>query len=187
MLFCSFLYILIVSSVFVILADNIVFSLIFLVSSFASAAILLIRLEAEFLTLIYLVIYIAILFFSSVDGNRTNCNNPPSLTSSAPVGAIFKLLLFLLILVAFNLFNEFKPGSFQNPFVCIIELSESNIEISISGSLLYFDYSINPLRTGLLLLVTILGIFRLTNFSSTKTNSSSLLREGGGLIPLFIL
>jgi NADH-quinone oxidoreductase subunit J len=182
MLFYSFSYFLIVSSVFVILADNIVFSLGFLVFSFASAAILLILLEAEFLGLILIVIYvgaIAILFLFAVMlvENKLTVVKKNSLTLTAPVSVVFGLLLFLPILATFNTFSELKPCSFQNPIICIRELLESNTEISILGGLVYSYYSTHLLITGMLLLVIILGIFRLTNFLYLKISHQIAFKQ----------
>jgi NADH-quinone oxidoreductase subunit J len=182
MLFYSLSYFLLMSSAFVILADNIIFSLVFLLFSFASAAIILILLEAEFLGLILIVIYvgaIAILFLFAVMlvENKLTVVKKNSLTLSAPVGVVFGLLLFLPILLAFNAFNELKPCNFQNYFICIRELLESNTEIDSLGSLLYSYYSIHLLITGMLLLVIMLGIFRLTHFSDKKMKYQSAFKQ----------
>ena len=167
MIFYSFSYFLIVSSICVILADNIVFSLGFLVFSFASAAMLLILLESEFLGLLLIVIYvgaIAILFLFAVMLAETKLTSVKknSVTLSAPVGVVFGLLLFLPILASFNVFNELKPSDYQNPFICIRDLLESSTEVNSLGCLLYSYYSIHLLITGMLLLVIILGVFKLT-------------------------
>jgi NADH-quinone oxidoreductase subunit J len=189
-LFYSFVYLLITSSIFVVLSNNVVFSLVFLILSFLSASILLILLEVEFLGLLLIVIYvgaIAILFLFAVMlvENKLTVVKKNAGTLSAPISAVFGFLLFLPILGAVNTFNEIKPSSYNTSLICIRELLESNTEISSLGSLLYSYYSVHLLITGMLLLVIILGVFRLTNFLFKKVKHQSAFKQLSRTVKIF--
>lgn len=164
------------------MSTNVIFALVFLIISFISASVLLILMGSEFLGLLLIVIYvgaIAILFLFAVMLVETKLTviKKNSETLAAPVSLIFGLLVFLPILGALNSFDEIKPFCYKPSLMCIRELIESNTEINSLGSLLYSYYSVHLLLTGIIVLVIILGIFRLTNFLFIKVKPQSSFKQ----------
>jgi NADH-quinone oxidoreductase subunit N len=172
MFYCN-AFILVVSTICVISANNTIFSLVFLLLSFLSASFLLILLEAEFLGLILIVIYvgaIAILFLFAIMLVETKLTsiikNKSSLT--APIGTVFGLIIAFPVIGVLGTFLDQEPSYVMNANFYIPELSGTFTEIHTFGNLLYSYYSLHLLITGMLLLAILLGIFRLT-YSLFKT------------------
>ncbi len=169
--FLSFL--LIVSGLFVFLSENPVHSVLFLILTFCNASAILFLFNAEFLALIFIIIY---------------------------VGAIAVLFLFVVMMLNVKIFSTISsfyiPFIFLGSFVLLIQLflivekaffgfgniSESSLfqyqnsldnlgNIDVLGQGLYNYFVPCFLLAGLILLVAMIGAIVLTlNFSSHRKN-----------------
>lgn len=181
--------ILVISSCFVVLSNNPVYSLLWLVLSFLFAASFLLILGCEFLSLIFIVIYvgaIAVLFLFVVMLLDLKFKN---LVNKKNYSFIFIMLLgnvFLLFLLFLNLnfikydltflnkksMIELKNSIFYFLFI-INKINFSFInwkqhfnsvgEIELYSFLIYDVFVIQFLLVGLILLAVLIGVIYLTN------------------------
>jgi len=169
--FLSFL--LLFSSIFVLISENPVHSVLFLILTFCNAAAVLLLLNVEFLGLIFIIIYvgaIAVLFLFvvmmlnvKIYSSKTFIQNPILFL----VGFIALSQIFLLLERTFLDSNTLIDS--ENLSVSIFLDSLSSIDILGQG--LYNNYIICFLIAGLVLLVAMIGAIVLTlNFSSQRKN-----------------
>jgi NADH-quinone oxidoreductase subunit J len=178
-LFYGFFYVLLITSLCVVFEDSVKFSAIWLMLSFFTASLLLILLESEFLGLLLIIIYvgaIAILFLFAIMLTETkfvDLKKTSLISTSAPAGVLFGFLIYLPVLISMNTFTTFKPFLYTNPIIHVNELIVSGTEINDFGGVLYSYYAIPLLLTGVILLVILLGVFRLTDslYAPTKHQS----------------
>lgn len=164
-----------ISSLCVVLLQNIFFALLFLILSFLLTAIILFFLECEFLALILIIIY---------------------------VGAVAVLLLFVLMMletklkslskdiVKFFPFGVFINGIFFFELVNLITKNFSNFShsqgyylnwygkldsitgLEVYGQLLYTQFVLQVLIVGLILFLALVGVIFLTSNSGHKSFKS---------------
>lgn len=160
------------SSLYVLTASNPVHSVLALIFTFCNAAIILCLFNIEFLSLIFIIIYvgaIAVLFLFvvmmlNIKVYKKNNN-------------IFLILTFLSILSFISLYIFFNE-SFSN--WSVIEFNyhlffDSLVNINIIGQILYNYYLICFLIAGIILLISIVGPVVLTlNFNNPNKNTSVL-------------
>jgi NADH-quinone oxidoreductase subunit N len=173
---------LIVSTICVILANNTVFSLIFLILSFLLASALLILLESEFLGLLLIVIYvgaIAILFLFAIMlvENKLTVIIQNSETLSAPIGMFFGLMTAIPIIQVLGTYINPESNIQGITRFYLPELIGSFTEVYTFGNLLYSYYSTHLLIAGVILLAVLLGVFRLTNALFKKTKYQSAFKQ----------
>jgi NADH-quinone oxidoreductase subunit J len=165
----------------VIAANNTVFSLLSLMLSFLSASVMLIILGADFIGLLLIIIYvgaIAILFLFAVMVAETKLtvSKKNNRTLSSPIGVIFGILMLLPIFEPIQalLFNSSEE--YTSFLICTFELI-GEIDAHNYGSVLYSYFAIPVLIVGMILLVVILGVSKLTNTVHKKAKTQSVFKQ----------
>jgi len=161
-----------ISSIMVISARNPVHSVLFLILAFFNAAGLLILMEMEFLSLIFIVVYvgaIAVLFLFVVMMLNVKISEVEDevlqyLPVGGTIGLIFLFLIFFIIEGDFVSFNGQANSIYLDWFQQIDVVS--NIETL--GQVLYTEYLVYFLLAGVILLVAMVGAIVLT--MSTRTS-----------------
>ena len=161
-----------ISSIMVISARNPVHSVLFLILAFFNAAGLLILMEMEFLSLIFIVVYvgaIAVLFLFVVMMLNVKISEVEDevlqyLPVGGTIGLIFLFLIFSLLKGDFVSFNGQANSIYLDWFQQVDVVS--NIETL--GQVLYTDYLVYFLLAGVILLVAMVGAIVLT--MSTRTS-----------------
>ena len=161
-----------ISSIMVISARNPVHSVLFLILAFFNAAGLLILMEMEFLSLIFIVVYvgaIAVLFLFVVMMLNVKISEVEDevlqyLPVGGTIGLIFLFLIFFIIEGDFVSFNGQANSIYLDWFQQVDVVS--NIETL--GQVLYTEYLVYFLLAGGVLLVAMVGAIVLT--MSTRTS-----------------
>ena len=161
-----------ISSIMVISARNPVHSVLFLILAFFNAAGLLILMEMEFLSLIFIVVYvgaIAVLFLFVVMMLNVKISEVEDevlqyLPVGGTIGLIFLFLIFFIIEGDFVSFNGQANSIYLDWFQQVDVVS--NIETL--GQVLYTEYFVYFLLAGVILLVAMVGAIVLT--MSTRTS-----------------
>jgi len=156
----------------VISARNPVHSVLFLILAFFNAAGLLILMEMEFLSLIFVVVYvgaIAVLFLFVVMMLNVKISEVEDevlqyLPVGGTIGLIFLFLIFFIIEGDFVSFNGQANSIYLDWFQQVDVVS--NIETL--GQVLYTEYLVYFLLAGVILLVAMVGAIVLT--MSTRTS-----------------
>jgi len=163
------------TGLFVFLAENPVHSVLFLILTFFNSSAILLLLNAEFLALIFIIVYvgaIAVLFlFVVMMLNIKVATASNTFKPLAFLGSIFLIIqLFLFLEKSFTSW-EFQSGDFFQDSGLIFDTT-SNIEVL--GQTLYNSFIIPFLLAGLILLVAMIGAINLTlNFSSQRKSEIS--------------
>ena len=161
-----------ISSIMVISARNPVHSVLFLILAFFNAAGLLILMEMEFLSLIFIVVYvgaIAVLFLFVVMMLNVKISEVEDevlqyLPVGGTIGLIFLFLIFFIIEGDFVSFNGQANIIYLDWFQQVDVVS--NIETL--GQVLYTEYLVYFLLAGVIFLVAMVGAIVLT--MSTRTS-----------------
>ena len=168
-----------------IYASNPVFSLLFLISSFLIMFFSFFVLECEFLSLLFVLIYvgaIAILFLFSIMMLEAKSKNLLKNTMLYfPIAFIFGLLFLLPLFNEFILFfksdfdldQSFYYDTYENcyDFVDLIT------DIKVYGQVLYSYYILQFLFVGLILLLVLIGILYLTNSHNLNIKDSVISKQ----------
>ena len=168
-----FITILLLSSLFVLISQNPVHSVLFLILAFCNAAGILFLFNAEFLGLVFIIIYvgaIAILFLFVVmmlNVKIYSSSNNFYLPFLSLGVLILMLQTFLVLEKVFSnstFWTTNLPYSFNNYL-------DNLTSIDVIGQSLYNYYLVCFLLAGLILLVSMVGAIVLTlNFSSQRRN-----------------
>lgn len=186
LLFYLFSLIIIFSASMVVLSQQPVFALLFLVSCFIFSAFLLFLLECEFLALLFIVIYvgaITILFLFSIMMLETKLVNlKRNATKYFPSGLFFVgfLITFLFTAISkhFNGYEFYNASNFYlNTYQNWFDLIDSTNDINVYGQVLYSYFVLQFLIAGLILLLILLGIVYLTNTFEKETIQQSSFRQ----------
>lgn len=169
-----FTLLLLLSSIFVLISKNPVHSVLFLILCFCNAAGILFIFNAEFLGLIFIIVYvgaIAILFLFVVMMLNVKIYSVDNLFYYLP---FFLLTGFVLVIQIYLIFEKvFSNTTFwysDLPYTFENYIDNLN-SIDILGQCLYNYYLICFLVAGLILLVAMIGAIVLTlNFSSQRKN-----------------
>jgi len=161
-----------ISSIMVISARNPVHSVLFLILAFFNAAGLLILMEMEFLSLIFIVVYvgaIAVLFLFVVMMLNVKISEVEDevlqyLPVGGTIGLIFLFLIFFIIEGDFVSFN----GQANNIYLDWFQQVDVVSNIETFGQVLYTEYLVYFLLAGVILLVAMVGAIVLT--MSTRTS-----------------
>ena len=174
-LFYTFSSVLIASSFMVITAQNAVYSVLFLVLSFLSASILLFLLKCEFLSLIFILVYvgaIAILFVFVVMMLDLKTNSQENSIKYFPfgfiIGSVFVAEIVLVVAETFKE-NPYKSEFLSNFFVNWYDKIDVFTEIQAIGQIVYTQYVLQFLIAGNVLLLATLAAVVLT--VNTDTNN----------------
>jgi NADH-quinone oxidoreductase subunit J len=169
-----FTFLLLLSSIFVLISKNPVHSVLFLILCFCNAAGILFLFNAEFLGLIFIIVYvgaIAILFLFVVMMLNVKVYSSDNIIYYLP----FLLLLgFVLLLQIYLIFEKvFSNNTFwvaDSPYVFENYIDNLN-SIDVLGQCLYNYYLTCFLLAGLILLVAMVGAIVLTlSFTSVRKN-----------------
>ena len=176
-LFFIFSGVLLISSLFIILVNNTIFSILFLVLSFVSASSILFLLECEFISLLFLIIYvgaIAVLFlFVIMMLDIKIVESPKDISKYFPlgfiIGGLFFFEFFFVILNTFKI-NPYKLGKLgdelSNFYLNWYNKIDVLTDIKSLGQVLYTHYILQLLIIGLILLLAVVGsvVLTMTNF-----------------------
>jgi len=168
-LFYFFSGMLLFSSLMIIVVKNAIYSILFLVLSFVMATGLLFLLESEFMSLIFIVIYvgaIAVLFlFVIMMLNIKVTNSIKDLLKYFPIGNflgfVFLIEILLIIFESFNT-NPYKNNFLFNFYTNWFEKVDSISDIESLGQILYTYYVPQFLIAGIILLIAVIGSVILT-------------------------
>jgi NADH-quinone oxidoreductase subunit J len=175
MIFYLFSIFLVVSAFMVIVSQHPVFSLLFLVSSFIFASLILFILECEFLALLFIVVYvgaIAILFLFAIMMLESKFTDLSKNTMKyLPVGFVFGIIMLMPMLNEIT--NEFKGNDYHNSFYLNkfqnwYDLADSVTDVEVFGQVLYSYFVLQLLVAGLILLLVLVGVVYLTNNYNTS-------------------
>ena len=176
---------LIICAFMVIIAQHPVFSLIFLVSSFLFASILLFILECEFLALIFIIIYvgaIAVLFLFAIMMLESKfIDLYKNSMKYFPISFIFSIALLLPLIREISVhfkknayFNSIYFNKYQNWF----DLVDSITDVESYGQVLYSYFVLQFLVSGLILLLVLIAVVYLTNsFRIKQTTDQSIFKQ----------
>ena len=169
LLFFFFSISLLLSSLAVVITNNSIFSVLFLVLSFLLSSILLILLECEFLALMLVIIYVgavAILFLfvlMMLEAKLKNLNK--GILLYFPFG-LFLNFIFLVILLD-SVSNNFTHNTYLNNFLynnyCSwYSMIDSLMDIEVFGHILYTHFILQFLVVGFILFLALVGVVFLT-------------------------
>ena len=170
--FYSFSSILLLSSFMVVLVENTIYSVLFLVLSFISASGLLFLLECEFISFLFIIVYvgaIAVLFLFVImmlDLKTIKVNK--NYFKYFPFAIIIAIVLFVeIVYVIFDMFpsNPYILSSelFQfNKYINWYDKIDSIPENEAVGQVLYTEYVFQFLIAGNILLLSVIGAVVLT-------------------------
>ena len=161
-----FSILLLFSAMMVIIQKNSLYCVLFLVSSFLSASILILLLENEFLALFFLIIYlgaIAILFLFVVMMLDIKYRDLQYSRIYFPMGIFIGATLFTEIWFAFSkVFGQSIKTNDLNFYLNWYDAIDSIIDINVISQLFYTHYVLQILIAGLILYVAVIGVAFLT-------------------------
>ena len=166
------------SAIMVISARNPVHSVLFLILVFCNSAGLLILLEAEFLALIFIVVYvgaIAVLFlFVVMMLNVKITEIQDEVLQYLPIGGLIGIvfLLEIFLIIEGDFVSLINPNQDNAVYIDWFAQIDSISNIQTLGNVLYTDYVLFFLLAGVILLIAMVGTIVLT--MSTR---SSLRRQ----------
>jgi NADH-quinone oxidoreductase subunit J len=173
-LFYFFSGIALFSSIMVISARNPVHSVLFLILVFCNAAGLLILLEAEFLALLFIVVYvgaIAVLFLFVVMMLNVKISEvQDEVLQYLPIGGLIGIvfLLEIFLIIEGDFVSLLQTHNINPDYINWFSNKDSISNIQTLGDVLYTDYVIFFLLAGVILLIAMVGAIVLT--MSTRTS-----------------
>ena len=178
-LFYIFSSILIFSSLMVVVSNNPIYSVLFLILSFFNASIIFLMSNAEFLAMTLLIVYVgavAVLFLFVVMMLNINIVKvKEGFLKYLPVGIILILILSLQLLFVFN---ELNTNSNINVKININDfLSRAETNTEMIGLFLYTDYFIVFQISSLVLLVAMIGAIVLAFKKVDKSRSQNIFYQ----------
>lgn len=189
-LFNLFGFLMLVCSLFVILAQNPIHSVLFLVLVFFNTCGLIILLQVEFLAMLFLIVYvgaIAVLFLFVIMMLNITEEVKSNSFSYLPIGCFLSIIfLFEIIFVILKDLDGFVVFYFA-PFLLnsihfnqVVFFSEklnfiSNIQILASVIYVYYFYFF--LLAGLILLVAMIGAITLTLYHQIDVKKQDIYKQ----------
>jgi len=181
-LFYFFTGLALISATMVISVKNPVHSVLFLILTFISAAGLLFLLEIEFISLIFIVVYvgaIAVLFLFVVmmlDIKITDLNR--NFLKYFPIGSFLGLAFLIEILLMLT--NILESNSYEitdNSYTIWINSIDFITNIESIGQILYTYYFSYFLLAGIILLIAMIGAIVLTLTFNRKARAQSIYKQ----------
>jgi len=181
-LFYFFTGLILISATMVISVKNPVHSVLFLILTFISAAGLLFLLEIEFISLIFIVVYvgaIAVLFLFVVmmlDIKITDLNR--NFLKYFPIGSFLGFAFLIEILLMLT--NTLEPNSYyvtNNSYTVWINSIDFITNIEALGQILYTYYFSYFLLAGIILLIAMIGAIVLTLTFNRKAKAQSIYKQ----------
>ena len=159
-LFYIFSGLIILSAIGVISSKNPVYSVLYLILAFLNSAILFLFLNAEFLAMLLIVVYVgavAVLFlFVVMMLNITKEEKKTNLRKFTPFTLFIFAIVFVELLYVFTADDKYLINITQKE-----NLSLTNNTISL-GNILYTEYALLFQMSGIILLVAMIGAIVLT-------------------------
>jgi len=182
MLFSFLSFLLVFSAILVISAQNPVHSVFFLVLVFFTSAFLLFLLEVEFISLLFVLVYvgaIAVLFLFVVmmlDIKITKYEK--DLFFYIPMGGFLGIIFFLEVFLSLqeNLV-PFLPSSGREIYTNWLTVVDSLTNLDVLGQILYTYYFFYFLIAGIILLVAMVGAIVLTLNFTQKAKHQFVFRQ----------
>lgn len=179
-LFYLFTIILLLSSLMVIVSQNAIYSVLFLVLSFLASSSILFLFKCEFISLIFILIYvgaIAILFlFVVMMLDLKDYNLKKDVLKYFPfglfIGSVFFFEIVLVIDETFSI-NPYTTSSVTNFYVNWYDKLDTFIEVNSLGQVLYTQFVLQFLVAGNILLLATLAAVVLTSTNDSKINSKT--------------
>lgn len=173
------------SAAMVIVSKNPLHSVLFLVTSFLSASMLLFLFENEFLALFFLIIYlgaIAILFLFVVMMLDIKYRELQTSRLYLPVGILIGSTLLVEIYGAFSkVFSKYTnvSGQEHNLYLNWYDMLDALPDLYVFGQIFYTHYVLQILIAGLILYLAVIGVAFLTVKSafSRTVNEQSIFRQ----------
>jgi NADH-quinone oxidoreductase subunit J len=173
------------SASMVIVSRNPLHSVLFLVTSFSSASMLLFLFENEFLALFFLIIYlgaIAILFLFVVMMLDIKYRELQTSRLYFPVGALIGSTVLIEVYGAFSkVFSKHTnvSGQEHNVYLNWYDVLDSLPDLYVFGQIFYTHYVLQILIAGLILYLAVIGVAFLTVKSAFKrtVNEQSIFRQ----------
>jgi NADH-quinone oxidoreductase subunit J len=174
--FYFFSFVLIISALMTILSQNSIYSVLFLVLSFVSSSSVLFLLECEYISLIFIIIYvgaIAVLFLFVVMmlDVKTVYLAKDSLKYfpfGSFIGIVFLIETLFIVPSTFESINPYDTSFLLNYYFDWFNKLDYFTEVMSIGHLLYTDYIIQFLLSGNILLLATIGPVTLVLIRSTK-------------------
>nr|YP_009237686.1 NADH dehydrogenase subunit 6 [Trachydiscus minutus]AML60695.1 NADH dehydrogenase subunit 6 [Trachydiscus minutus] len=182
MLFSFLSFLLVFSAILVISAQNPVHSVFFLVLVFFTSAFLLFLLEVEFVSLLFVLVYvgaIAVLFLFVVmmlDIKITKYEK--DLLFYIPIGGFLGVIFFLEVFLSLqeNLV-PFLPSSGREIYTDWLSVIDSLTNLNVLGQILYTYYFFYFLIAGIILLLAMVGAIVLTLNFTQKAKHQFVFRQ----------
>lgn len=173
------------SAAMVIVSRNPLHSVLFLVTSFLSASMLLFLFENEFLALFFLIIYlgaIAILFLFVVMMLDIKYRELQTSKLYLPVGFLIGSTMLIEVYGAFSkIFSKYTNVSNQehNLYLNWYDALDALPDLYVFGQIFYTHYVLQILIAGLILYLAVIGVAFLTVKSafSRTVNEQSIFRQ----------
>jgi NADH-quinone oxidoreductase subunit J len=182
MVFFSLSFLLVLSAILVISAQNPVHSVFFLILVFLTSAIFLFLLEVEFISLLFVLVYvgaIAVLFLFVVmmlDIKVTRAEN--DFFIYIPMGIFLGLIFFLEVFMTLHEnFVPISPLDSQQIYTNWILNLDTISNIEVLGQLIYTYYFFYFLIAGIILLVAMVGAIVLTLNFKQKAKHQFVFRQ----------
>tara|TARA_B110000003_G_scaffold243693_1_gene252314 strand:+ start:23623 stop:24171 length:549 start_codon:yes stop_codon:yes gene_type:complete len=164
----------------VIVSQNAIYSVLFLVLSFLASSSILFLFKCEFISLIFILIYvgaIAILFlFVVMMLDLKDYNLKKDVLKYFPfglfIGSVFFFEIVLVIDETFSI-NPYTTSSVTNFYVNWYDKLDTFIEVNSLGQVLYTQFVLQFLVAGNILLLATLAAVVLTSTNDSKINSKT--------------
>ena len=177
--FYFFSFLIISSSILVIFSNNAVHSVLFLIFTFFNSAILFLLMNAEFLAMTIVIVYvgaIAVLFlFVVMMLNISESEIKEGFLKYFPFGLILIAIFITELFLIFN-FNNFPVSENVKIDINEIDLIEAS-NTKLIGLFLYTDYFIIFQISGFILLLAMIGAIVLAKNFDNKIKSTSSISQ----------
>lgn len=172
------------SSLMVIVVQNSVYSVLFLVLSFVSAASLLLLFECEFIALMFIIIYvgaIAVLFLFivmmlDVKMATINKDSLKYFPVGFVIGSIFLTEIFLIITENFKS-NPYDKSNLSNHYTNWYDKTDFFSDIDAIGQIMFTQYVLQFLIAGNILLLATVSVVVLTINTKTKDKNQVIFKQ----------
>ena len=175
--FYFFSFIAILSSFFVIFANNPVHSVLWLILTFFSVAGFFILVGAEFLALLLMIVYVgalAVLFlFVVMMLNISFAGLRSGLAQFLPFGILIGIVIFVELILAFVPW-EFKEQAINNRSAAIDTAEDNTVAL---GKIVYTDYFLLFQCAGIILLIAMIGSIVLTLRSRPDVKRQNIISQ----------
>ena len=180
--FYFFSNLLLISALMIIIVQNSIYSVLFLVLSFVTSASILFLFECEFIALMFITIYvgaIAVLFlFVVMMLDIKTIYFTKDTLKYFPFGSFIGFVFLLEIL--FVVSKNFKTNPYQNSFLSNYHVNwfdkiDSFLDLEAIGQILYTQYVLQFLIAGTILLLAVIGSVVLTINTSVRNSRHQII------------